>query len=364
MSNSSVALTSGFAARAANRELSGGCQQGRRCILAVILLVLSLGTLLASGAVTRTQMLELSEGWNAVYLDVDPLVRDPEKVFANTPVDIVASFDGAEFTQQFTSNPSADLLQEMGWATWYAPSRSDSFLSKLGAVYGKKSYLIHATAAVEVGVSGTVACTPRIWQANAFNLIGYPLDELAAPTFAEFFSGSRAHSNPRVYRLINGVWNKVVNPASTAMKSGEAFWIYTDGPSVYQGPLEVTCGVGGVALLREGQTENLILKNSTPYPLNPSIEHVVADGAVFPLAVVVDVVGGVWEGVAKVPVALGDAGWQVGLPPLGAGAGCKIPLTVRADQLEQAQAESLICVKSELGTEVWVPIVGFREDLK
>jgi len=342
---------------------SRGWSQGyRRAILCVIL---GLGCQMLSGGVLRTQSFQLTQGWNAIYLDVDPVVRDPEAVFAGTAVDIVASYEGSAFTKQFSATPGADLLSELGWATWYAPAREDSFLSRLGAVYGRKVYLLHAQSDAQLAVQGTVTCTPVIWTADSYNLVGFALDAQAAPTFAQFFGGSAAHRSSSVYRLAGGVWKKVINPANTAMKSGEAFWIYTAGPSAYQGPLRVTAGTaGGGLVLREGRTEQMVVKNCSLYPLNFRIEHRVPEGVQLPLTIVVDVVGGVWDGLQRVSADLGDGAWELDLPALEAGGGFKVPLALHADKLDAAEAHSLLCIKSELGTEIWVPVSATREGLK
>lgn len=339
-------------------------QRRQFCRMLAFFVMLVVGYQVTYGAVLRTQVFELQEGWNAIALDVDPVVRDPEVVFANTSVDIVASYEGTVFTQQFSVNSGADLVSELGWATWYAPSRDDSFLSELGAVYGRSVYLVHATSDITVSIEGTVNCISLSWIADNYNLVGFSLDAQAAPTFTEFFGGSAAHKNSSVYRLTGGVWKKIIDPANTAMKSGEAFWIYTDGASSYQGPLEVTAGLGGSLTLRQGKVEDVIIKNRTDYPLTPRIVHVVPADKQLPLSIVVDVVGGVWEGIQRVAAELGDGSWEVDLPALDAGAGFEIPLAVQADKLNVARGESLLCIKSDLGTEVWIPVTGFREDLK
>lgn len=316
------------------------------------------------GAALRTQVFELKKGWNAIHLDVDPQVRDPEVVFADTSVDIVASYESPALAQQFESDPAADLISELGWATWYAPSRKDSFLSELGAIYGGSVYLVHAGSDVTVSVEGAVSCVPLVWVADSYNLVGFSLDLQAPPTFAEFFGGSAAHKDSSIYRLTGGVWKKIIDPANTAMRSGEAFWIYSNGPSTYQGPLAVTAGIGGLIALRNGKMEDVVLKNCSTYPLTPRIEYVVPEGEQLPLSIVVDVVGGVWEAVQQTMADLGNASWAVDLPPLEVGAGLKIPLAVQPDKMNTAEAHSLLCIKSDLGTEIWVPVSATREDLQ
>ena len=148
------------------------------------------------------------------------------------------------------------------------------------------------------------------------------------------------------------------------MRSGEAFWIYTAGSSDYQGPLEVSAGTAGMVVLGNGSVQDVTVKNRTAYPVTARIEHVVAAGETLPLSIVVSVIGDFWKGVSSVPSDLGDASWVIDLPPLEGGTGFKVPLAVLADRLESAEARSLICVTSDLGTETWIPVKASREDLQ
>ena len=330
----------------------------------LILYLLAICVYSARGDALRTQVFELEEGWNAIYLDVDPLVRYPADVFADTPVDIVASYEGSTLTKQFVSDSGVNMINKLGWATWYAPSRDDNFLTKLGAIYGYASYLVHASSECTFSIEGSVTCTEFKWKADAYNLVGFSLDAQAPPTFAQFFAGSAAHKNSSVYRLTEGVWKKVIDPSNTLMKSGEAFWVYADGTSSYQGPLNVSAGPAGMVILSMDNVYDVTVKNMTDYPVTPRIEYVVAASDKLPLTIVVDLIGDFWTGVYQVSSDMGDASWGMDLPVLEAGAGFKIPLSVQADKLEAAEVYSLLCIKSDLGTELWMPIKASREDLK
>ena len=64
---------------------------GYRLILTGLLLSLLAPAVVRAQAV-RTQALTLAAGWNAVYLEVDPLEQDPALLLAETPIDVVAAF--------------------------------------------------------------------------------------------------------------------------------------------------------------------------------------------------------------------------------------------------------------------------------
>ena len=312
----------------------------------------------------RTQSFALEKGWNAIYLDVEPVVNYPSVIFKDTPVDVVSSYDGSSFTQQFSSSPGTDLMKLLGWATWYAPDRDDSFLSDLSAVYGHKPYLVHATEATQIEIEGESRLTAVSWRADSFNLVGFSFSALAAPTFAQFFEGSSAHKDAPVYRMVNGVWKKIIDPANTVMKSGEAFWIFCDGSSSFQGPLEVTVGTGGSVFLKAGESASIIVKNRSSFPLAPVIAYQVDDETVFPVSIAVDVIGSTWEGIHSVAADLGEGSWSVDLPALDSDKGFTVPFVAVSGKIDESEVNSLLCIRSDLGTEVWVPVRGLREDLQ
>lgn len=315
------------------------------------------------GGNTRTQTYQIHEGWNAIYLAVEPLDTDPATVFTNSPIDIAATYDGALATRQFTTDPAANMLSELGWGVWYAPSRPDAFLTKLGAIHGHKAYLVHAKAACSFEIEGAVEMRKGLWLPNAYNLKGFCLNTLAPPTFAQFFSGSRAHQDCVVYRLVDGTWRRVLEPENEAMRSGEAFWIYCDGSSDYQGPLRVeTRTFSGIVL--DGSGDEITLTNETGFPIAPVMDHIVSDGSGLPLSVVVDVIDNAVGGIKPLRIPMVDAAWTTTLPLMEAGAQARIPLAVQKDKMTVAEAYTLLCIETDIGTETWLPVMGRREDLK
>ncbi len=312
---------------------------------------------------TRTQVIAMQAGWNAVFLEVHPLDGDPTTVFGSLPVDIVASYFERSTVAQFVVNPDADLYRRAGWGVWYAAERPDAFLRTLHGVHGEQAYLIHARSAFTWRVTGLVTAPEVQWQADAFNLVGFSVDAQAAPTFAQFFAGSNAHSHNRLYRLTDGIWRRVLDPDAEAMRSGEAFWIYCAGASRYQGPLEVkTTTRRGVVLGSAADT--VILRNRCNHPVTPTVAHVVAGLNPVPLSLVVQAYGddfGQWRSVA---VPQTEASWVQALPPLEAGQAIQVPLEARRQAMQAAVHRSLLRITTDLGTEVWVPVLAIREDLE
>jgi len=335
----------------------------RALSITLFFLWFSSGLIPAFGGNTRTQTFELEEGWNAIWLAVEPADLNPSAVFADSPVDIVAAYDGIFSTRQFTTDPNANMLSELGWGVWYAPERPDSFLTKLGAVYGQKGYLVHSTSACTLEIEGAVELSPVQWQPNAYNLTGFCMDPLAPPTFAQFFSASEAHEAHAIYRMTAGIWRRVVDAEAEAMRSGEAFWIYCDGSSGYQGPLRVETE-GGNGLVLSGTGDELLIHNDAGFPLAPVVAHMGSDADSVPMAVVVDVIDDAVGGIKPIEIPMVNAAWTTVLPLLEPGASAAVPLAIQMDKMTAPEARTLLCIKTDMGTETWVPVLGLREDLE
>ncbi len=311
----------------------------------------------------RTQTLALNRGWNAVFLEVNPVDPDPTAVFAGTPVEVVAGFEARTASAQFVSDPNANLFRRAGWAVWYGAHRPDAFLKTLHAIHGGQGYLIQSREAFVWKVTGGVEFQEVQWRPNAFNLTGFQVASPGAPTFAEFFAGSQAHRLDRLYRLENGTWRRVADPAAEAMRSGEAFWIFCSGASTYQGPLRIQTPVGQQVLLTAGRLD-LTLRNESGHPLTPAIEHVVSVGDPVPLSVIIQTVDNRASVLRRVAAAKPAGPWIQPLPVLEAGEAFRLPLEARREDMNHARQMSLIKITTDLGTETWLSVVAVREDLE
>ena len=146
------------------------------------------------------------------------------------------------------------------------------------------------------------------------------------------------------------------------MRSGEAFWIYCDGPSDYQGPLRVETQLGE-GLLLGGGAASVILRNECPHPLTPTVEHVAGGGTGVPLSVLVRIIGNPEAPVKAMGVPMPAGGWQQPMPPLEVAASIAIPFECRAAEMGLPKLGSLLKITTDLGTVTWVPVVGYRADL-
>jgi hypothetical protein len=117
----------------------------------------------------------------------------------------------------------------------------------LFAVEANRAYLIKlgGTAAAALTISGRPQAAPSAWKANSFNLVGFVVSPVSPPSFSQFLAGDPALAGQALYRLSAvGHWELVTAPQTTAMRDGEAFWLYCNGASSFVGPLRAAPEVG------------------------------------------------------------------------------------------------------------------------
>ena len=239
----------------------------------LLIMMLVPGILLADH--NRNQTIQLKKGWNAVYLEVDPEVHDPDNAFANLPVDLIATFYGQISSIQYINDPDEGNWKTDGWHKWIRPDAPDAFLKNLYRIHAGQSYLIHATEDAVWQIKGESSFSRPKWKPNSFNLIGFSIDPNDKPTFAQYFTNSDAHENLLVYDLIDNHWNKISDLYASMIEPGKAYWIYCKGESDFMGPLDITLPLGDDALDYQatGSTLRIFMKNDSDVPvtydLNP-----------------------------------------------------------------------------------------------
>lgn len=214
------------------------------------------------GAVQQT--IELTPGWNSVYLRVEPDNRDIRSVFAGLPVASVWRWIPDQAGAEFIQDPSEGLENIDGWFAWFPEPRPEAFLSNLFRINANTAYLIEMEGSQthEITIQGRPKYLPQQWQTDSFTLTGLPVSQTAPPTFQEYFEASPAHTGQPVYQLSpNGGWNEV-DKSTTAVADGEAYWIHTQGSSRYQGKMGVVLDQGDSLEYSAALTEvQMILRN-------------------------------------------------------------------------------------------------------
>ena len=314
-------------------------------------------SLVASGwaGTTRTQVINLHKGWNAVFLQVAPDNGDPSVVFANTPVSVVATYLAANTPVEFVQNPGTTPWKKEVWGVWYAADRPDAFLSNLAVLDGNRAYLIYAQQDYTLNLQGDVSFEPPRWKSDSFNFTGFSLDDQSPPTFDKFFAGSTAHRPCKIYRLVDDQWTLVIDPVVSTMKSGEAYWIYCKGGSDYQGPL-LTKVVSGQGVTFAGSGEShLVFVNQSGDPLAVRVESVSAD---LPLSYMMR---GVSD--SKIENIAFDLPANYQLPVMEVGETSALWLKLKRSQMTSSSQSGLLKISTDNGAQVWVPVTGTRSDL-
>jgi len=253
------------------------------------------------------------------------------------------------------------MLSAYGWAIWYAPTRSDAFLSNLYQLYGGKSFLMHATTNATITLTGTTPLVKPTWTPNSYNFIGFSLAEPGAPTFKQFFGGSPDHDHNQIYRLVNGTWRQVLDPTNTVMKSGEAFWIFCRGRSDYPGPLEASTRIGLGLLLNNAGGGDVVFRNRAQHPVSLVVEHLTSEGQPVPISTPVMAIDEETGGLRTVSAVFDPSHFEQAFPALEPGEAIRLPLELRLNEAGPGTRHSLLKVTSDLGTITYIPITSTRD---
>ncbi|WP_309380817.1 hypothetical protein [Cerasicoccus frondis] len=194
-------------------------------------------------AVTYTQVISLRSGWNAVWLEVDPVNENGEslpveEVFIDTAVSAVATLRLPAGTSEFISETTDKYYNDERWLTWRRNSKLGE--QTLSLVRGYQAYLIFAESDIQVSVTGEAWHSLFDWSEDAYNLVGFQLT--SGVTFAQFFEDvSDVFPTSRMFRLTaSGQWEGI--SGSDSMEPNVAYWIYCDGPTSFAGPIRFDFG--------------------------------------------------------------------------------------------------------------------------
>ncbi|MHB8762801.1 MAG: hypothetical protein ACYDA8_00435 [Deferrisomatales bacterium] len=322
----------------------------RRLLAAAAVLLYSLGGR-ADAAVT--QRIELKPGWNAVFLEVQPEPVDPASVFRDLPVESAWTWFPSQSAVQFIQNPAEPGWGAPGWGVYFkAPERAK--LNSLFAVHAGRAYLVKlgGAQAVTWTVTGAPSAQPLSWVPNSFNLVGFRVSPTAPPSFASFFAGSPAHAGQAVYRLNGaGVWEFVNDPAAAGPRSGEAYWVYCQGASAYQGALEVQLPtLDGLDFGAFADSLTLALRNASSQPLTVRLTALTADVDLAYRTLNTATGAFEWPPLSTLaPLVLAPGSWK------------SVRLAVRRESLAAERAESALEITDSLGTRLRVPVRVAKE---
>lgn len=212
--------------------------------LGIAALAVLAGTAPARASSETTQTFQLQPGWNAIWLEVQPEIDDTASVFQGIPLRSVWRWASPSTPVQAVPDPADGLRRGGGWLHYF-PNTPEALTNDLLAIQVNQAYLVEVGGSqpVTLQVTGRPSLGPIFWVPDSYNLVGMGVEPVSEPTFAAFFEASLAHDGQPIYRLQpDGVWRLAA--AGEKMRAGEAFWIYTDGGSGYDGPVAITIPSG------------------------------------------------------------------------------------------------------------------------
>lgn len=260
---------------------------------------------------TAGQSVTLSAGWNAVWLEVEPVdasgkAKAPQAVFTDPAIQtVVTPKPLTGLSEFFASDPGtiATFNQEE-WQQWKRTDPAGE--NNLSMIFGNRPYLIQVAAGtppITLALTGKVRFFRPTWTPDRYNLVGFGLQ--GTPTFDTFFGPSTTkHPIDKIFTLdsATGNWQRVA--ASAQMASGRAYWVFCSGQSTYAGPVAVdfelaltghlnfgdasdavTVGSGVDAL--ELDLNELVFSNAGATPSIPELDLVTPDSATGNLALFV-----------------------------------------------------------------------------
>lgn len=259
--------------------------------LASLLGGLSLGATLSLHAQTTTQTIPLRVGWNAIWLEVEPTDNAIGVVFTNLPVEAVWAYFEKASTADFIQDVNELPFNNPCWRRHFPPPSDKAVVNNLFTVNVHRAYLVKATNAATLTVTGRPSARLPAWTPDSLNFRGFPVNPEFLPAFDDFFAPAPAHAGQPIYRLnANGNWELVAGyyldvnglpvpvPGTAAMQSGEAYWVYSQGASEYAAPLRLELEAGdGLDYDTVLTEQRLRLRNVSTNTLGVAIVNLSAD---------------------------------------------------------------------------------------
>lgn len=346
----------------------------------------------ASAGAMVTQTFTLAKGWNAIYLEVEPIntstlvnvgtAEEPlmapelstmEAVFAPVTdgggldctdcLDSVWMWNTPLSTMDYIIDPSEGLWDVQGWKRYFPANSVDEngvsrdFLTNLLSLHANTAYLVKLNADAKLTVTGRPVVQHHKWQMDSYNLAGFPVQPGANPTVATFFPDLLSATSPvtETRRLdVDGTWGPPLAPNDT-LSYGEAYLVYysganADAPKKYTAPLNIMSNVGDGLTFASGSGGNeqtVRIENLGPNAVQVALQ-LQGDGEVVPaVALKFDnstAVLPLWPDPVEITLASGQA--------------VDLPLVVMSVD-QPTDGEALLEISSaELGTRWLIPVTA------
>ncbi len=315
--------------------------------ISAVCLLLGLAATLSVCAQTVTQIIPLTTGWNAIWVEVEPTNNAVSSVFANLPVESVWPYSDKLAPVEFIQNLSEEPWNDPGWRRWFPADSPHAILTTLFAVNAGKAYLVKMTNAASLTITGRPVLKPVSWVPDALNLRGFQVTLGSRPTFASFFAASGAHAGQPAYRLDSalGVWTQVT-PTVDRLRSSEAYWVYCQGASTYPGPLKIKLDQGDrLDFGRVAQRLNLFLQNLTTTPMVIGINDLTESGP-RPLSLILWATNGLIQHALPVTFTTN----------LAAGLTEGVQLAIRRSDFSSTNFQTVLEITNNLGSRVLLEV--------
>jgi len=333
--------------------------------LLVVLLILHPSSFIPCSADdTRQQTIQLREGWNAVFLAVEPTDNTPAAVFAGASVELALTHYSPLSPAQFIADVDEIDWKKSGWYRWIPADKPEAVWTNLRGLSANRPYLIKCSTAHTLEIVGRPSVAKPKWQPDAFNFVGFHVADGTGqgPTFAQWFEGSSAHRDARFYALDGDCWKRVAAPANANIASGTAYWVWCEGGSEHPGPVHVKLpGVGDeLTFPPEANDVPVEITNRSPNPLTVTVEQVPGGSA--------NVGGGLWTATrdqALMPLSrvTYDPVDGTGYEPftsvtetIEAGQTVTVKLAIRQLDIEEPSITGLLKISDDLGNVIYAPM--------
>ena len=227
-----------------------------------------------------TQTLSFSNGWNAVYLQVEPENPRCDVVFADWPVAHVSLYNMESAVTRFQLQPSEPLDMASEFLTWVPGLPAGA--NALNSVVAGHAYLVLATQAFQRTLTGRPAVPRMEWVpgTNTYNLLGFR--QAAGATFGAYLAGAGFDMSKLSAYRVGGTNSAKPNYytmggfagtlGTTAMEPGKAYFISCDKRSSVVGPVKAyPAGTDGMVFPADQSRQTLRLVNENGTPLTVTL---------------------------------------------------------------------------------------------
>lgn len=348
------------------------------------------GPLASADAATSpviTQTFTLQAGWNAIYLEVEPVNTSSlvnrgtatapiwvhekstmETVFADLAasgaLESVWGWNVPTSRVDYIVDPTEGLWDEPGWRRYVPEGKagpdgvSQGFLTNLLSLHANTAYLVKLrdglAGIATLQVAGSPIVQRQRWIKGSYNLAGFPIAPGAAPTVAAFTGGSPITEIRRL--TANGAWTPPLAAADT-LAAGVGYLVYY-GDQVAGAPDDYTAPLQFMDPLSSGLT---FTRGAAGRQQSVRIENLTGLDASVTLALTAPTGQGVALWVTD-PVTANLAAGPVQIP-LGPHGAKRIELTASAGAQSGDGAALLAVTSAQLGTRWLLPVRAQRGSL-